>query len=63
MKASQVVIALAEVASQGKYTVDPKGAKLINEVFAAAAELINQLEASEKEQEAKTPSEGEDNGS
>jgi hypothetical protein len=47
MKASEVVRALADVASKGKYTVDPSGAKILNDVFRAAADLINTLEAEE----------------
>lgn len=47
MKRSEIVIALANVASQGKYTVDPAGARKINAVFDAAAKLINELESEE----------------
>jgi len=59
MKASEVVRALAEVASKGKYTVDPGGAKVMNEVFQAAADLINAMEAQEKIAEAPEEQEGE----
>lgn len=47
MRRSKIVLALAEVASQGRYTVDPAGARKMNAVFDAAARLINELEAEE----------------
>ena len=49
MKRSEIVKALADIASQGKYNVDPKGARLINSVFEQVAALINELEAEERE--------------
>lgn len=52
MKRSQVVIALANVASKGKYEVTPAGSKTMNDVFVAVAELINKLEEEEAAQEA-----------
>jgi len=51
MKRSQIVTALANVASQGKYEVTPEGAKKMNAVFELVAGLINELEAEEKEAE------------
>lgn len=48
VKASEVVIALANLASQGVYKeVSPAGARSMNEIFDKAAELINDLEADE----------------
>jgi len=52
MKRSEIVSALANIASQGKYTVDPQGARAMNNVFAAVAGLINELEAEEAADEA-----------
>lgn len=49
MKRSEIVQALANIASQGKYTVSPDGAQRMNAVFDAAANLINELEAEERE--------------
>ena len=49
MARSNIVIALAEIASQGEYKVSPAGAQKMNAVFVAVAELINELEAEEKE--------------
>ena len=49
MKRSQIVTALAEVASQGTYKVDPAGARRMNAIFVAVAELINELEREEQE--------------
>ena len=54
MKRSQIVNALAEVASQGKYTVDPAGARNMNAVFTVVAELLNELEAEEAAEEENT---------
>jgi aryl-alcohol dehydrogenase-like predicted oxidoreductase len=48
-KRSVIVKALADLASQGKYTVDPAGARNINQLFELVAALINELEAEEKE--------------
>lgn len=47
---SEVVIALAEVASQGKYTVSPEGARRMNEIFDQVAKLVNCLEAEERKE-------------
>ncbi len=47
MKRSEIVLALANVASKGKYEVTPAGAKIMNEVFIEVANLINELEAEE----------------
>lgn len=47
MKRSEVVLALANIASKGKYEVTPAGAKVMDEVFVAVANLINELEAEE----------------
>lgn len=50
--AAQVVIALANMASKGKYdNVTPAEAREMNAIFDAAAELINQLEAAENQLE------------
>jgi hypothetical protein len=57
MKRSEIVIALANVASKGKYEVTPQGAKIMNDVFAQAAALINELEAEENAAVEETPSE------
>lgn len=47
--ASQVVIALAEMASNGKYdNVTPMQAQKMNKLFEAVAEVINWLEEAEK---------------
>lgn len=46
---SAIVKLLADVASQGTYQVQPKGARTMNQVFELAAGLINELEAEEKE--------------
>jgi len=48
MKQSEVVVALANLASQGRYEVTPEGARRMNQVFAAVATLINELEAAEE---------------
>lgn len=47
-KRSEVVIALADVASRGKYEVSPAGAKQMNAIFDEVAKLINELEAEEE---------------
>lgn len=47
MERSKIVLALAEIASQGRYTVDPAGSRKMNAVFDAVAKLINELEAEE----------------
>ena len=49
MKDSEIIIALANIASRGKYEVTPAGAKQMNDVFAEVAKLINKLEAAEAE--------------
>ena len=51
-KRSKIVIALAEIASQGKYEVSLAGAQKMNAVFVEVAKLINELEAEEKAEEA-----------
>ena len=52
MTRAQIVQALANIASQGKYEVSPDGARRMNAIFDAAADLINELEAEEvKEKE------------
>ncbi len=49
--ASQVVIALADMASKGKYdNVTKEASQQMNAIFEAAAQLINELEAAEKNQ-------------
>ncbi len=47
MKRSEIVAALADLASQGTYQVKPAVARQMNIVFEAAANLINELEAEE----------------
>lgn len=47
MKRSEIVIALADIASKGRYEVMPSGARIINQVFDQVAQLINELEAEE----------------
>lgn len=54
-KDSVIVKALADIASQGTYNVNPKGARTMNEVFELVADLINRLEAQEAEEEANEP--------
>jgi hypothetical protein len=52
MKASVVVMKLADLASQGVYkNVTRQGAKNMNETFEDAADLINFLEKAEKDEE------------
>lgn len=51
MLRSKIVLQLAELASQGKYTVSPKEATYINDLFVRVADLINELEAAEARQE------------
>ena len=51
-KQSEVVKLIADLASQGVYKeVTPQGARNMNNIFAMVAELINELEASEKADE------------
>ncbi len=45
---SRIVQNLADLASQGRYNVDPAGAANMNRLFVAVAQLINDLEAEEK---------------
>ena len=46
--ASQIVIALADMASKGKYdNVTPVQARNMNAIFEAVAQVINELEAAE----------------
>lgn len=46
--ASQIVIALADMASNGKYdNVTPQQAQNMNALFEAVAQVINQLEKAE----------------
>ena len=48
IKDSQIVIALADLASKGKYdNVTPMVAQQMNELFAVTAGLINRMEAAE----------------
>jgi hypothetical protein len=48
LRPSQVVSALADMASQGRYdNVTPQGARNMNAVFELVASLINKLEADE----------------
>ena len=49
MSRAQVVIALANLASQGKYEVSPVGARNMNQLFEEVAKVINSLEEEEKE--------------
>lgn len=49
MKRSEIVLALAEVASKGKYEVTPQGARQMNAIFEKTAQLINELEEEERE--------------
>jgi hypothetical protein len=51
MMRSEVVLALADVASKGRYEMTPTGAKHMNEVFEAVAQLVNELEAEENSNE------------
>ena len=51
MKASQIVKALADLASKGKYNVTRDGANEMNDIFEEAARLINELEAHESQGE------------
>jgi len=56
-KKSQVVLALANLASRGKFEVDPQGARIMNQIFEDVAKLINELEAEEKAAEKEQDSE------
>jgi len=48
VKRSVVVKALADLASQGTYQVQPQTAREMNMIFEWTAALINELEAEEK---------------
>jgi hypothetical protein len=49
MKDSEIVMAVANLASQGTYKeVTPQGARNMNTIFEAAAGLINKLEEAER---------------
>lgn len=61
MKRSEIVTALATIASQGKYEVNPEGARKMNAVFTAVAGLINELEAEEAAAEAAAEEAGKGN--
>ncbi len=45
---SAVVKNLADLASQGRYNVDPAGASRIDQLFVLVAQVINELEDEEK---------------
>ena len=47
MTRSQIVQALADLASQGRYSVDPAGARNMTALYEAVAGVINSLEAEE----------------
>ena len=47
LKHSQVVTALADLASSGRYSVDPQGARNMNALFEEVARVINELESIE----------------
>lgn len=47
LKHSQVVQALADLASSGRYNVDPAGARNMNALFVEVARVINELESIE----------------
>jgi len=49
MSRSQVVLELANLASRGRYSVTPLEATRMNKLFIEVAEVINQLEAEERE--------------
>lgn len=44
---SKVILALANIASQGRYQVTPEEARHMNAIFEKVAEIINELEAEE----------------
>ena len=48
---SEIVKALADIASQGTYQVKPAMARQMNAVFEWTAQLINELEADERREE------------
>ncbi len=47
LKKSVVVKNLADLASQGRYNVDPAGAARMNQLFVLVAQVINELEDEE----------------
>ena len=47
LKRSQIVNALADLVSAGKYELTGHGARQMNELFVEVAQLINELEAEE----------------
>jgi hypothetical protein len=49
MVRSRVIIELANMASQGRYSVTPQEAARMNILFKEVAQVINELEAEEKE--------------
>ena len=51
MRDSEIVLALADIASRGKYEVTPSGAKHMNSIFDMVAGLINRLEEGEANNE------------
>lgn len=48
MRDSEIVMALADIASKGKYEVTAAGSQHMNKVFEEVAKLINRMEAEEK---------------
>jgi len=48
---SEIVVKLANFASLGKYTLSPAEARAVNKLFEDVAEVVNSLEAEEKESE------------
>lgn len=50
-KDSEIVKALADFASRGKYEMTPRGAKVVNDLYVQVAALINRLERQEEEEE------------
>ena len=51
MLRSQVVIRLANLASSGKYEVQPAEAQAMTQLYQEVAAVINELEAEEKQAE------------
>ena len=47
MERSKIVQALADLASQGRYSVDPQGARNMTALYEAVAGVINSLEDEE----------------
>lgn len=60
---SVVVKQLADMASQGKYNVDPQGAANMTALYQAVAKVINELEAEEAAALVNEENKGEENGS